>query len=119
MPVAPIAAAPAARPAAAVERASSRSFGAALEARAARPSPPPAKGSPPPGVALHTLKAVERAQRRLDAVLEAARRGRTFTAQELLSLQAEAYRCAQTLDVAARAVEHGVQGVKQAVNAQI
>lgn len=119
MPVAPIPAAPAARPGLAVERPASRSFGAALEARAARPPFPIPKPSPPPGAALETLKAVERAQRRLDAVLEAARRGRTFTAQELLSLQAEAYRCAQTLDVAARAVEHGAQGVKQAVNAQV
>lgn len=113
-----IAAAPAARPAAAVERPPSRSFGAALEARSAGPSLPPPKGGAP-SPALETLKAVERAQRRLDAVLEAARRGRTFTAQELLTLQAEAYRCAQTLDVAARAVEHGAQGVKQAVNAQV
>jgi hypothetical protein len=116
--VAPIGAAPAARPVAAVERPQSRSFGAVLEARAAGPSlPPPKESTPSP--ALETLKAVERAQRRLDAVLEAARRGRTFTAQELLTLQAEAYRCAQTLDVAARAVEHGAQGVKQAVNAQV
>lgn len=118
MAVAPIAAAPAARPVAAVERPPSRSFGAALEARSAGPSLPAPTGSTP-SPALETLKAVERAQRRLDAVLEAARRGRTFTAQELLTLQAEAYRCAQTLDVASRAVEHGAQGVKQAVNAQV
>jgi hypothetical protein len=119
VPVAPISAATAARPSVAIEGASSRSFGAALEARAARPSPLPATGSPPPAVALDALKAIERAQQRLDFVLDAARRGRTFTAQELLSLQAEAYRCAQTLDIVARAVEHGAQGVKQAVNAQV
>lgn len=119
MPVAPVAAAPAAQSGPAVERAPSRTFGAALEARTARPPLSPPRPSTPPAVAIETLKAVERAQRRLDAVLEAARRGRTFTAQELLSLQAEAYRCAQTLDVAARAVEHGAQGVKQAVNAQV
>ena len=110
MAIPPISGAPAARPAVAVEGASSRSFGAALEARAARPFPPPATAAPEsPAVALDALKAVERAQRRLDFVLDAARRGRTFTAQELLSLQAQAYRCAQTLDVTARAIEHGAR----------
>jgi hypothetical protein len=117
VPVVPVAPSPVAPPTLAVEG-PSRSFGATLEARIARTSPSRVRTSPP-GPALETLRAVERAQRRLDAVLEAARRGRTFTAQELLSLQAEAYRCAQTLDVAARVVEHGAQGVKQAVNAQV
>ena len=79
--------------------------------------------SSPPGsaasAARQALHSIERAQRRLDAVLEAARRGRTFTAQELLVLQAETYRCAQTLDVASKAVEHAAQSVKQAANAQV
>jgi hypothetical protein len=65
------------------------------------------------------LAALEQAQRRLDAVLAEARRGRTFTARELLSLQAEAYRCAQTLDLASRAVEQVAQSVKQTVNTQV
>jgi hypothetical protein len=62
---------------------------------------------------------VERARLRLDAVLAAARRGETFTAQELLALQADAYRYSQTLDVASRVIEQGVQSVKQAVNTQV
>ncbi len=105
-------------------------FGAALRTAGAPavPAPaPPAPASPaaasPPGsaasAAREALASVERAQRRLDAVLQAARRGRTFTAQELLVLQAEAYRCAQTLDVASKTVEHAAQSVKQAVNAQV
>ena len=89
--------------------------------------PPPAPGAPaapvPPGsaasAAREALRSIERAQRRLDAVLEAGRRGRTFTAQELLVLQAEAYRCAQTLDVASKAVEHAAQSVKQAASTQV
>ncbi|MGC3997846.1 MAG: hypothetical protein QM767_10290 [Anaeromyxobacter sp.] len=71
----------------------------------------------PPGKAL--LHAVERAQARLDGVLAASRAGRTFTAQELLGLQSEAYRAAQTVDLAARLVEQGAQSVKQALNTQV
>ena len=104
-------------------------FGAALRA-AANPVGPASgaiDGSPAAvsqtgqaaSPAREALVSIERAQRRLDSVLEAARRGRTFTAQELLVLQAEAYRCTQVLDVASRAVEHAAQSVKQAVNTQV
>jgi hypothetical protein len=106
MPIAPIGpAAAAARPQPVASP--PRTFGAALEARgAARPLPA-------------ALGAVERAQARLDAVLSAARSGRTFSAGELLGLQAEAYRTAQTVDLAAKLVEQGAQSVKQALNTQV
>jgi hypothetical protein len=92
-------------------------FAAALESRLPRPTPPaPPRPESPPALA---LRAVEAAQARLDAVLAAARSGRTFTAAELLGLQADAYRLAQTLDVAGKLVEQGVQGVKQAVQTQV
>jgi hypothetical protein len=117
MPVAPLGAAAPVVPVAAAPPKSA--FGALLEARAApaaaRSVPPP----PRPGPALATLARVERAQARLDAVLQAARSGRTFTAQELLGLQAEVYRTAQTVDLAAKLVEQGAQAVKQAVNTQL
>lgn len=115
MPLAPVAAA--ARPAPPQPVATEpRSFGAVLEARGpARPA-----AAPPPRPAVpHALAAVERAQARLDAVLAAARSGRTFTAQELLGLQAEAYRTAQTVDLASKLVEQCAQSVKQAVNTQL
>jgi hypothetical protein len=114
MPLAPISpAAPVAvsAPAAAAPK---PGFGAVLERHAARPAPPAPEPQRPPGVA--ALEGVERAQRRLDAVLASARSGRTFTAQELLGLQAEAYRFAQTIDLAAKLVEHGAQAVKQTIN---
>jgi hypothetical protein len=82
-------------------------------------APAPGPVAAPPGPAVSALAGVERAQARLDAVLAAARSGRTFTAAELIGLQAEAYRCAQTVDLAAKLVEQGAQSVKQAVNAQI
>lgn len=105
--------APAARPAA-------TSFGEALRAQGARAL---AEGARPPAgaaaAARRALEQVEAARRRLDDVLSAAQRGQTFTPQELLALQVHAYRYAQTVDVASRAVEHAAQAVKQAVNTNV
>jgi hypothetical protein len=116
MPLPPVGA-PVPAPAAAPVSPEARSFAALLESRTplrapgadARPAPP----------ALSALANVERAQARLDAVLAAARSGRTFTAAELIGLQAEAYRCAQTVDLATKLVEQGGQSVKQALNTQV
>ena len=91
------------------------SFGAMLRARA-----PPSPSCPPEQhVARKAFENLERARQRLDAVLGEARRGRTFTAQELLALQADAYRYSQTVEVASKVVEQGAQTVKQAVNTQV
>lgn len=117
MAVAPVAApasAGAVAPAASPER---TSFGAILESRS--PLRAVAKPGAAPHPALAALAHVERAQARLDAVLAAARGGRTFTAAELIGLQAEAYRCAQTVDLASKLVEQGAQSVKQALNTQL
>ena len=88
---------------------------AALRARAATLAPcsRAASGAAP---ALAALEHIERAQARLDQVLAQARAGRTFTAAELLGLQAEAYRFGQTVDLGARLVEQGAQAVRQALN---
>ncbi len=77
------------------------------------PSTAPASGLPA------ALRDVEGVRARLDDLLAQARGGRVFTAQELLCLQADAHRFAQTVELAARAVEHGVQGLRQALNAQV
>jgi len=115
MPLAPVAAPAVVSPVAPAPRA--QRFAALVEARApmaaAATSPPPRPGAPA------ALEAVERAQRRLDGILEAARSGRTFTAQDLLGLQAEAYRTVQTVDLATKLVEQGAQSVKQALNTQL
>jgi hypothetical protein len=115
-PVAPAGVAPPVAPAASPKP----SFASALAQRAP-PAPTAAAGppSPSPNRALAALEGIERAQRRLDAVLEAARAGRTFTAQELIGLQAEAYRAAQTVDLGAKLVEQGAQSVKSALTAQV
>jgi hypothetical protein len=113
-PVAVVAPTPAATPVSPTRP----SFAALLESRTPFPAPTPAAAATP-HPALSALAGVERAQARLDAVLAAARAGRTFTAAELIGLQAEAYRCAQTVDLASKLVEQGAQSVKQALNTQL
>lgn len=116
MAIAPVAA-PASAAAAAPVSPGRPSFSSLVESRTPlRAAPPP---RPEPGPALSALAGVERAQARLEAVLAAARGGRTFTAAELIGLQAEAYRCAQTVDLASKVVEQGAQSVKQALNTQL
>lgn len=118
MPIPPIGAAPISTPAgtAAANAPPRASFGSVLRRHAA-----PLGGAPAPlsQAARAAVESVERARRRLDAALAAARQGHTFTAQELLSLQADAYRYSQLVDVASRVVEQGAQTVKQAVNTQV
>ncbi len=116
MPVAPVGAAGAASPAAPVTP-EKPSFSTLLQPRAPARSASAAPARPSP--ALAALEGVERAQRRLEGVLAAARQGRTFSAQELLGLQAEAYRVVQTVDLASKLVEQGAQSVKQALNTQV
>lgn len=96
-----------------------RTFGQALE-RARLPCPPDV-GAPSAGAApaRRLLDAVDRARERLDGVLAAARSGRVFTAQELLGLQAEAYRTTQTVDLAVKVAEQGAQSIRQALSAQV
>jgi hypothetical protein len=114
MPIAPVGV-PA--PAAGAAAPPQGGFAAALRARSATLAAPCARAAPSP--ALAALRQIEHAQARLDQVLQAARAGRTFTAAELLGLQAEAYRFGQTVDLGARLVEQGAQAVKQALNTQL
>jgi hypothetical protein len=112
VPVVPVGAA---LPAAPAQAPSPRaSFSARLEAHA--PSPTPAPSATPRSLPLAALAQIEQAQRRLDGVIQAARAGRTFTAQELIGLQAQAYRFTQTVDLASKLVESGAQSLKQALN---
>jgi hypothetical protein len=87
-------------------------------APAHRPAVPAAPSTPAPGWAA-PLGDIERARSRIDGLLAEARHGRTFSAQELLCLQADAHRFSQSVEFAARAVEHGVQGLRQALQAQV
>jgi len=86
-------------------------------------APAPARRALPPAAPAATwtapLRHIEGARLRLDGLLAEARRGRAFSAQELLCLQADAHRFAQSVEFTARAVEHGVQGLRQALQAQV
>jgi hypothetical protein len=73
----------------------------------------------PAGGALPGLEAVEQVRARLDHALAQARAGRTFSPQELLALQADAYRYQQTVELASKVAEAGAQTVRQAVNTQV
>jgi hypothetical protein len=79
----------------------------------------PAAAGGPAGTWTAPLRDIEGARVRLDGLLAEARRGRAFSPQELLCLQADAHRFAQSVEFAARAVEHGVQGLRQALQAQV
>ncbi len=117
MPIAPAGALPPPRGAAPAAPARP-TFAAVLESRVPVARSPSTQ-TPSAHPAAAALAHVERAQARLDAVLAAARAGRTFTAGELIALQGEAYRCAQTVDLASKLVEQGAQAVKQALNTQL
>jgi hypothetical protein len=119
LPAGPAGAAAPAEAARASIAAPRRSFGEALD-RARTPCPAEAgapSASRPP--ALRILEAVDRARERLDGVLAASRSGRIFTAQELLGLQAEAYRTVQTVDLAVKLAEQGAQSIRQALSTQV
>ncbi len=97
--------------------ASRPSFGSALRAHGA--APPEIAAAPSPGWGRAALEHVEQARQRLDAVLAAAQRGQTFTPQELLAVQCQAYRYSQAVDIVSKVVEQGVQSVKQAIQTQV
>lgn len=122
MPVAPIGAPIAVSPAGAPKTPAKSSFGAQLRTAQAQTAPKPSSPATAPTAphrAVDAMKGIAAAQKRLDAMLDAAKSGKTFSAQELIALQAEAYRYSQTIDVASKVVEHAAQSVKQAVNTQV
>jgi hypothetical protein len=114
---APVAAVPAAAAAPAATPAPRASFGEVLRRQlVAGPDP----GPPSPAAAFRALLGdVDRARLQLDRALVEARAGRVFSAQELLALQADAYRFGQLVEVASKVAESAAQSVKQAVNTQV
>jgi hypothetical protein len=94
-------------------------------APAAAPRPAPAAVAPPkppasagPGVA-RVLASALAGEKRVDALLEAAARGKTFTAGELLAMQATVFRYSQTVEVLSRATDRLVGAVKQTLGTPV
>lgn len=81
-----------------------------------QPGSPPQPSQP---VAARIVEGLDAAQRRLDAVLELARTGATFTPAQLLSLQADVYSSSQQIDLAGKLVEKATGGVKQVLQTQL
>jgi hypothetical protein len=84
----------------------------------ARP-PPPSKSAPPESGVRRVLQRASAAEARVDVLLEAAARGKTFTPGELLALQAAVFRWSQTVEVVSRAADRLVGAVKQTIGTQV
>lgn len=79
------------------------------------PTARPARGSPVRAV----LERLASAENRLDAVLGAAARGKTFSPAELLALQSGVFRYAQTVEVVSRVADRLVGAVKQTMGTAV
>ena len=94
--------------------------------RAPRPSQAPPAGPSPlvtpvaPGAAVRTLMTrTFRAEAHLDRMLASAAAGKTFSAGQLLALQATAFRYAQTVEVLSRGADRLVGSIKQMLGTQV
>lgn len=59
------------------------------------------------------------AEKRVDALIAAAGSGRTFSAAELIALQATVFRYSQTVEVISRATDRLVGAIKQTLGTQV
>jgi hypothetical protein len=56
---------------------------------------------------------------RVDAILDAAARGKTFSASEMLAMQATVFRYSQTVEVLSRATDRLVGAIKQTLGTSV
>jgi hypothetical protein len=95
-------------------------------ARAATPmrAPPASGASPTPGEGTTgrmraVLSTAMKGEAKIDALLAAAQQGRTFSASELLAMQATVFRYSQTVEVVSRATDRLVGGIKQTLGTAV
>ena len=74
---------------------------------------------PAPGPARRLVEGMLAAERRVDTLLAAAARGKTFSPAELLALQSLTFRYAQTIEIVSRVADRVVGAVKQTLGAQV
>ncbi len=60
-----------------------------------------------------------KAESRMDAMIQAARNGKSFSASELLALQVEVFRYSQTVEVISHSTDKLVGAVKQTLGTQV
>jgi hypothetical protein len=86
-------------------------------------TPSPTAALPNPAPKTSPLRAMlERtvgAEKQVDALLEAAARGKTFTPAQLLAMQATVARYSQTVEVVSRVADRLVGAVKQTMGTQV
>lgn len=85
---------------------------------AAVPAHPVAPG-PPAGPVRAMFQRALGAEKQVDALLEAAARGKTFTPAQLLAMQATVARYAQTVEVVSRVADRLVGAIKQTMGTQV
>jgi hypothetical protein len=128
---------PTARPAAVAKPPPKRAFievlrAADREVRARGPAPSPAsRATPKPATPTapkpasvgedltRALDNVNKGEARIDALLEAAAKGKTFSAGELIAMQASVFKYSQTVEVLSRATDKLVGALKQTLGTQV
>jgi hypothetical protein len=71
-------------------------------------------------ISMHKLaNDTAKAESKIDAMVEAARKGKTFSPSELLGLQMEVFRYQQTVEVIGKTAEKVVGGIKQTLGTQV
>jgi hypothetical protein len=89
--------------------------------------PPPTPRAPSPSAAAGPLaravqglaERVGAGEARVDALLDAAARGKTFTAAELIAMQATVFRYSQAVEVLSRGADRLVGALKQTLGTQV
>ncbi len=103
-------------------------FREVLQRQVAAPSSPAAvvvsspEGATGGGLSERAAGAIERiqaAQKRMDQVMSLASSGRHFSPAELLSFQANVYRCSQEIDLAGKVVDKAGGGLRQILQTQL
>ena len=80
---------------------------------------PPALAPPAASPVRALLERTLGAEQRIDTLLAAAARGKTFSPSELLALQATVFRYSQAVEVVSRATDKLVGAVKQTMGTQV
>ena len=81
--------------------------------------PQPGTSPAPPSPVRALLEQTLDAEQRVNTLLAAAARGKTFSPAELLALQASVFRASQAVEVVSRAADKLVGAVKQTVGTQV
>jgi hypothetical protein len=106
------------------ERVGGRPEAARPEAPGQKAAPAPAgksapTGKPANGPVRATLERLVGAENRVDALLSAAAKGKTFSPAELIALQSSVFGYSQTVEVVSRVADRLVGAVKQTMGTNV